>query len=98
MFEFNATIGYSDSYLESLFLQFKVFRLHAMLHDAAVEERAHSSKTPDYCYMVERGLTSCLLGYVTGLVFCLYVKLFLPSIFNSVYFEAVFPALYYSLS
>ena len=29
---------------------------------------------------------SCLLGHVTGLLFCLYVKLFLPSFFNSVDF------------
>ena len=36
--------------------------------------------------MIGRGLSSCLLGHVTGLHFCLYVKLFLPSIFNSVDF------------
>ena len=27
-------IGYGDSYLEFLFRHFKVFRLHAVLHDA----------------------------------------------------------------
>ena len=36
--------------------------------------------------MTGRGPDSCLLGYVTGLLFCLYVKLFLPSIFNLVDF------------
>ena len=38
----------------------------------------------DYCYMVERETIACLLGQVTRLLFCLYVKLFLPSNFNSI--------------
>ena len=41
-------------------------------------------KEPGYCYMIGRGPNSCLLGDVTGLLFCLYLKIFLPSIFNSV--------------
>ena len=85
-FKFGGTIGYGDSYLEFLFRHFKVFRLHAILHDAARAVRTHSGKGSDYCYMIERGPNSCLLGNVTGLLFCLYVKLFLPSIFNSVDF------------
>ena len=36
--------------------------------------------------MIGRGPNSCLLGHVTGILFCLYVKLFLPSILNSVDF------------
>ena len=36
--------------------------------------------------MIGRGPNSCLFGHKTGLFFCLYVKLFLPSIFNSVDF------------
>ena len=84
-FKFGGTIGYGDSYLEFLF-HFKVFRLHATLHDAAGAVRAHSGKGPDYCYIIGRGPNSCLLGHVTGLLFCLYVKIFLPSIFNSVDF------------
>ena len=49
--------------------------------------RAHSGKEPGYCYMIGRGPNSCLLGHVIGLVFCLYVKIFLPSISNSVDFS-----------
>ena len=77
-------IGYGNSCLDSVFLYSKVFRLHAILHDAAGAVRAHSDKGPGYCYMIGRGPNSCLLGHVTGLLFCLYVKIFLPSIFNSV--------------
>ena len=32
--------------------------------------------------MIGRGPNCCLLGHVTGLLFCLYVKIFLPFIFN----------------
>ena len=85
-FKFGGTIGYENSYLEILICHFKMFRLHAILHDAAGAVRTHFGKGLGYCYMIGRGPNSCLLGHVTGLLFCLYVKLFLPSIFNSVDF------------
>ena len=85
-YKLGGTIGYGKSYLELLFRHFKIFRLHAILHDAAGVVRAHSGKGPGYCYMIGRGSNSCLLGHVTGLLFCLYVKIFLPAIFNSVDF------------
>ena len=85
-FKFGGTIGYGSSYLELLSRHFKIFRHNAILHDAAGEVRAHSGKGPGYCYMIGRGPNSYLLGHVTGSLFCLYVKLFLPSIFNSVDF------------
>ena len=84
--KFGGTIGYGDSYFEFLFRLFKVFRLHAILHDAAGAVRAHSSKSPGYCLMIGRGTNSSFLEHLTGLLFCLYVKLFLPSIFKFVDF------------
>ena len=80
-FKFGGTIGYGDSYLDSVFRYSKVFRLHAILHDAAGAVRVHSGKGPGYCYMIGRGPNSCLPGHVTGLLFFLYVKIFLSSIF-----------------
>ena len=53
--KFNGTIGYGDSYLEFLIRQFKLFRLHAKLHDAAGAVRTHSAKTLGYFYMIGRG-------------------------------------------
>ena len=85
-FNIGGTIGYGDSYLEFLFRHLKLFRLHARLHDAAGVVRALSGKGPGYCYMIGRGGISCLLGHLTGLLFCLFVKIFLPSIVNSVVF------------
>ena len=55
----------------SFFRHFKVFRLHAILHDVAGAVRAHCGKRRGYCYMIARGPMSCLLGHVTGLLFCL---------------------------
>ena len=85
-YKFGGLIGYGISYLASVFRNSKVFRLDAILHDAAGAVRAHSGKGPRYCYMIGRVPNSCLLGHVTGLLFCLDVKIFLPSIFNSVDF------------
>ena len=87
---FGGTIGFGDSYLEFLFRHFKVFRLHLLLHDAAGALWAHSGKRPGYCYMVGRGPTSCLLSHVTGLLFCLYVKIFLPPFPSLLIFETVY--------
>ena len=83
-FKFGGLIDYGNSCLDSVFCYSKVFRLHAIIHVAAGAVRAHSGKGPGYCYMIGRGPNSCLLGQVTGLLFCLYVKIFLPSIFKSV--------------
>ena len=63
-----------------------MFRLHAILHDAAGATRTNSGKSLGFCYMIGWGSNSCLLGHVTGLLFCLYVKLFLLSVFKSVHF------------
>ena len=70
-FKFGGLIGYGNSYLDSVFRYSKVFRLHAILHDAAGAVPAHSCKGPGYCYMIGGGPNSCLLGHVTGLFFCL---------------------------
>ena len=87
-FEFGGLIGYGISCLDSVFRYSKVFRLHEMLLDAAGAVRSQSGKGPGYCYVIGRGPNSCSLGHVNGLLFCLYVKLFLPSIFNSVDFPS----------
>ena len=85
-FKFGGLVGYGNSCLDSVFRYSKVFRLHAILHDAAGAVRVHSGKGPVYCYIIGRSPNACLLGHVTGLLFCPYVKIFLPSIFKSVDF------------
>ena len=84
--KFGGTIGYGDSYLHSVFRYSKVNRLHAISRDAAGAVRLQTGQGPGYCYMIGRGPNCCLLGHVTGLLFCLYVKIFPPSIFNLIDF------------
>ena len=85
-YKFGETIGYADSNLEFFIRLFNLFRLHVILRDAAGAVRAHSGKGLGYCYMIRRELRWCLLGHVIRLLFCLPVKLFLPTIFKSVDF------------
>ena len=87
--KFGRTIGCGGSYLEFIFYDFKVFRPHATIHDAAGAVRSNSRKGLDNCYLIGRGLISCLLGHRFGLFFYLHVELLLPSVFNSVDFEPV---------
>ena len=87
------TTGYGDSYLEFSYRRFKIFRPHAVLHDATAAVKVHSAKGPGDCYMIWPGQNSCLLGYVTGLLFSPYVKLFLPSVFQLVVFKSTIPCI-----
>ena len=85
-FEFGGLIVHGNSCLDSVFCYSKVFRLPAKLHDAAGAVRSHNGKGPGYCYIIGRGPNFCLFSHVTGLLFCLYENLFLPSVFKSVDF------------
>ena len=51
-FIFGEHIGYGNTCLDSVFGYWKVFTLHAILHDAAGAVRSHSGKGPGYCYMI----------------------------------------------
>ena len=85
-FNIGGLIGFGNSCLNTVFRYSKVFRLHAILHDAAGAVRPQSGEGSGYCWMIGRGPNSCLLGHVTGLLFCLSVKVFLTSHFISVGF------------
>ena len=43
-FKFGGLIAYGNSYLDSVFRQSKLFRPHAILHNAAGAVRAHSAE------------------------------------------------------
>ena len=88
-FKIGGLIGYRNSCLDSVFRYSKVSRLYAKLRDAAGAVRSQSGRGPGYCYLIGRGLNSCLLGHVTGLLFGLYVKLFYPPSSTLSTFEAV---------
>ena len=58
-FKFGGTIGYGDSYLDSVFRYCKVFRVQEIVHDAAGAVRLQTGEGPGYCYLIGRGPNSC---------------------------------------
>lgn len=80
-FEYGGLIGIGDSYLDKILKYSKIFRLHAVLHDACGAVRITTGKGPGYCYMYPSIPSFCLIGHFSGLLFCLYVKLFFPKLF-----------------
>ena len=69
-------IGYGNSCMDYFFANSKIFRLRANLHDSAGSVKSTTKKSPGYCYVAPKLPSSCFLGHVTGLFFCLYVKIF----------------------
>ena len=80
-FPFGGLIGYGNSCMDYFFANSKTLRLHAILHDAAGSVNSTTYKGPGYCYVLPRFPSSCFLGHVTGLIFCLYVKIFASSVY-----------------
>ena len=79
--------GYGHSYLDSVFRYSKVFRLHAIIHDATGAVGLKTSKGPGYCYIICRAPNCCLLGHVSGLSLCLYIKILSNLYFNLIDFR-----------
>ena len=57
-YPFGGLIGYGNSCLDSVLRYSKVFRLHAILHDAAGAVRSYKGNGPGCCYMIGRGPNS----------------------------------------
>ena len=68
--------------MDYFFANFKLFRLHAILHNSAGSVKSTTQKGPGYCYVAPSFPSSCFLGHVTGLLFCLYVKIFASKVYS----------------
>ena len=79
-FSFGGLIGYGNSCMDYFFANSNIFRLHAILHYAAGSVKSTTYKGPGSCYVLPRFRSSCFLGHVTGMFFCLYVKIFATSV------------------
>ena len=55
-FPFGDLIGYGNSSMDYFFTNSKIFRLHAVLHDAAGFVKSTTYKGPGYCYVLSRFL------------------------------------------
>ena len=65
----------------TFFANSKILRLHAILDDSARSVKSTTKKGPGFCYVAPSLPGSCFLGHVTGLLFCLYVKIFASSVY-----------------
>ena len=79
---YGGLIGIVDSSLDKYLKDSKILRLHAILHDAAgfVDEVYNTG--PTYCYMLPWKCNSSLIGHLSGITFCLFVKLTRPELYQ----------------
>ena len=56
------------------FCYLKLFKLHAVLDDAAVTVSSRTGKGLGYWYKDDRKPNCCSVGHVTAQLFCRYVK------------------------
>ena len=82
---FGGIIGIGDSKLEKVFGKFKIFKLHAVLHDAAGFMKTNYSMGPGYVYFSNQfsRLNSCLLGHVSGIIYCIYLSIVYKKVYES---------------
>lgn len=84
-YPYGGLIGYGNSSMDCLLSWSKIFRLHAALHDAAGSVKTKSGKGPGYCYTLKNFPNSFLLGHVTGLAYCVYLKICKKRLFDALY-------------
>ena len=75
-------IGIDKSSVDKYLKISTVLRLHAILHDAGGFIYEICNQTPGYSYMIPRKSSNCFSGHLSGILFCLYIKVFHPSIFH----------------
>ena len=80
---YGGIIGMGNLCLEGYLGRYKLFRLHAALHDAAGYMKQRFKVGPGYVYAIPFPGNNCLLGHLTGLLFCVYIKAALPSVYAS---------------
>ena len=81
-FPHGGLIGYPNSILDFFLARSKVFRSHAILHDSSGAVKATTNQGPGYCYLLPQFPSSCLLGHITGLLFCVFIKICQPRFFK----------------
>ena len=84
---FGGIIGIDNSKLDYFFRYFKLIRLHAILHDASGFVKSNYNIGPGYCYALSFmpiSINNCFLGHVSGLLYCLYHKLFHKSLYDDI--------------
>ena len=81
---YGGLIGIENSRLDNYLKVSKVLRLHAILHDAAGFIRGHYGQGPGYSYVIQCPINSCFIGHMSGIMFCLFQKIFRGNIFSCI--------------
>ena len=79
---YGGIIGIDNSSVDKYLEISKVLRLHAILHDAGGFIYEIYNQGPGYSYMLPWKSSNCFSGHLSGILFCLYIKVFHPSIFH----------------
>ena len=79
---YGGIIGIDNSSLDTYLKSFKVLRLHAILHDASGFIAEYSQKGPGYSYVLPCPITNVYVVHLTGLFFCMFVKIFKRNLFS----------------
>ena len=77
---YGGIIGIDNSSVDKYLKISKVLRLHAILHDAGGFIYERYKQRPGYSYMLPWKSSNCFSGHLSGIFFCLYLKVFHPSI------------------
>ena len=79
---YGGLIGIDDSSLDKYLKDSKLLRLHAILHDAAgFADEVHDT-SPTYCYMLPWKCNHSLIGHLSGITFCIFVRLTRPELYQ----------------
>lgn len=82
---YGGIIGVNNSSLDCYLKHFKIFRLHAILHDAAGYMKTVYNKGPGYSYVLPMRWNCCFIGHLSGLPFCIFIKYFKSETFEKLH-------------
>ena len=86
---YGGLIGPGNSFMDTWFKHSKVFRLHAIFHDAFGFMKSNFNIGPGYVYAVTEKpvfVNNMLLGHFTGLAYWFYLKLFRGKEYKKLWF------------
>ena len=79
---YGVIIGIDNSSVDKYLKISSVLRLHAILQDAGGFLYEIYNQGPGYSYMLPWKSSNCFSGHLSGILFCLFLKIFHPSIFH----------------
>ena len=77
---YGGLIGFDNSSLDKYLKKSKILQLHAILHDAAGFIYDFCQQGPKYCYMLPWNYKNSLMQQLSGIAFCLFIKLKKPEL------------------